>query len=319
MDILVRLKIEPLGPWITPWQADSLLGALAVSWMRSHGVDALKRDFLDPWLAGEPRFIVSDAFPGDSLPAPASLALPVWEWSEEERKDIKRLRFLSQNNFRDVQKGLKPGLNMTPSISIERHVLMRNSISRSTDTTVAGDGLFEVSYSKLSDPEAHLTIYARSNKEGLDILVKSLGLLGQTGFGARASTGYGGFEISSDLEPCPELDDVPGADGFVSLSTYQPAASDPVEGYWRSFIKYGKMTSEFHSMNTIFKRPQVMLEAGACFRSNASPKPFYGGVIDTGRLLGDDDRQKLATRGVHPVQAAFALAVPMVWKEESVR
>ena len=184
---------------------------------------------------------------------------------------------------------------------------------------MAGDGLFEVSYSKLNDPEAHLTIYARSDKEGLDIQVKSLELLGQTGFGARASTGYGGFEISSDPEPCPELNDVPGADGFVSLSTYQPAASDPIEGYWQNFIKYGKMTSEFHHINTVFKRPQVMLEAGACFLSGVSPKPFYGGVIDTERLLSDDDRQRLATRGVHPVQAAFALAVPMLWKEERDR
>lgn len=313
------MKIDPLGPWITPWQADSLLGALAVSWMRSHGVDALRRDFLDPWLAGEPRFVVSDAFPGDSLPAPASLDLPVWGWRDEERRDIKRCRFLPRKSFRNVQKGIKPDLKTPPGVSIETHVMMRNSISRSTDTAMEGDGLFEVSHSKLSDPEAHLTLYARSDKEGLDMLVKSLELLGQTGFGARASTGYGGFEVSGAPEPCPELDDVPGADGFISLSTYQPAASDPVEGYWRSFIKYGKMTSEFHHIDTVFKRPQVMLEPGACFRSNGSRKPFYGGVIGTEHLLSDGDREKLATQDVHPVQAAFALAVPMVWKEEDVR
>lgn len=318
MDTLVRLKIEPLGPWITPWQADSLLGVLAVSWMRSHGVDALRRDFLEPWLANEPRFVVSDAFPGDTLPAPANFVLPMWEWSEEDRKIVKRLRFLPRESFREVQKGLKPDLHRTPGVSIESHVLMRNSISRSTDTTTADDGLFEVPYSKLSDPEACLIVYARADNEGMDILLQSLTLLGQTGFGARASTGHGGFEISGEPEPCPELDDVPGADGFVSLSTYQPVVSDPVEGYWRSFIKYGKMTPEFHRINTVFKRPQVMLDAGACFRTNAPPEPFYGGIIDTERLLGDGDREKLGMQGVRPIQAAFALAVPMIWKEEGV-
>ncbi len=73
MDTLVRLKLKPLGVWTTPWQSDSLLGAMACAWVRSRGQDALRRDFLDPWLAQEPLFVISDAFPGDSLPAPAGL------------------------------------------------------------------------------------------------------------------------------------------------------------------------------------------------------------------------------------------------------
>ena len=51
MDALVRLRLRPLGVWTTPWQADSLLGALAVAWARFHGTEALRRDLLDP-LAG---------------------------------------------------------------------------------------------------------------------------------------------------------------------------------------------------------------------------------------------------------------------------
>jgi len=32
---LVRLRITPLGPWVTPWQADTLLGALASACARA--------------------------------------------------------------------------------------------------------------------------------------------------------------------------------------------------------------------------------------------------------------------------------------------
>ena len=208
MDALVRLRLEALGAWITPWQADSLLGALAVSWMREYGTDAFKRDFIDPWLANEPRFVVSDAFPEGSLPAPASLALPMWDWRDREPKEIKRRRFLSWCDFRRVQNGLKPDLSDTLVTSVEDHILIRNSLSRSTDTTIDDGGLFEVPYSRLNNAEASLIVYARTDDSGLDILMNALRLLGRTGFGARASTGYGGFEISQDPESCSQLDDV---------------------------------------------------------------------------------------------------------------
>ena len=71
---------------------------------------------------------------------------------------------------------------------------------------------------------------------------------------------------------------------------------------------------EVHA-HAVFKRPQVMLEPGACFRTGNAPKPFYGGLIGPERLLSKDARESLAAAGVHPVQAAFALAVPIVWQD----
>ena len=317
MDALVRLKLKPLGVWTTPWQADSLLGALAVAWARAHGVAALRRDFLDPWLAHQPSFVISDAFPGDSLPAPASLVLPMWKWPRKRFKDVKNLQWLSRKGFRKVQRGMRPTLEDVPGVDIRNHVRMRNSISRDTNTT-SGDGgeLFPVSYSDLSLPGANLTLYARVTSAGLDILSEALEILGRTGYGARASTGHGGFEMEEDPVLSSELDGVPDPDGFVSLSTFQPSSCDPVEGYWRSFIKYGKLAPEFHD-TAVFKRPQVMLESGACFRTGDPPRSLYGNAIGPERLLSDGDRERLARRGVYPVQAAFALAVPMVWKKEA--
>ncbi len=322
MDSLAKLRIEPLGVWSTPWQADSLLGALAVMWERSFGVDALKRDFLEPWLAGEPRFVISDAFPGDWLPAPASLPLPFWGWAPEDRKKVKKRRWLSESEFGAMQAGRKPALGDGGSAEpspIRDGARMRNSVSRATGSANEVGGLFEVTYSHLADPRDGLTLYARAADAGsLDILTQALEMLGRVGYGARASTGHGGFELDGAPMPCPELDDVSGADGFVSLSTFQPAANDPTDGYWRSFVKYGKLAPEFHRGDdrATFKRPQVMLEAGACFRSEGAPKPFYGGAISAERLLSDSDRAALDAQGARPVQAAFALAVPMVWREE---
>lgn len=318
MDTLARISLKPVGAWITPWQADSLLGALAVAWARSRGDDALKRDFLDPWQAAEPPFVLSDAFPDDALPAPANM--PLMDWRDDQRKAVKKTRLLSESAFREVQAGRKPNLdgvdeNGAASASIRDRVRMRNSVSRLTDSANEQDGLYEVRYSDLDGGDgARLTIYARASSAGVEILTEALATLGREGYGARATSGHGAFDIDGEPTPCPELDDVPNADAFVSLSTFQPARDDPTDGFWRAFVKYGKMAPDFHFAAT-FKRPQTMLEAGACFRVGGAPRPFYGGAVSTERLLSEGDRQRLAEIGVHPVQAAFALALPMVWTD----
>ena len=311
MELLVRLKLKPLGVWTTPWQADSLLGALACSWARSRGQRALRRDFLDPWLAGTPRFVISDAFPDDSLPVPAALPL-WWDWPPEQRKAVKKRRWLTEADFHRVQCGRKPELR-SARVAVRDYVRLRNALSRATDATGRRGELFEVPFSSLTEADAHLAILARASDEGsLGILVEALKLLGRTGYGADASVGHGGFELAEDPAPVAHLDDVPDADGFTALSTFQPAATDPAEGYWRVFVKYGKLAPEFHA-SAVFKRPQVMVEAGACFRTGHPPKPFYGTSIKPDRLLSDRDRAALSAISVHPVQAAFALAVPMKW------
>ena len=318
MATLVRLTVDPKGVWTTPWQADSLLGALACMWARFHGTTSLKRDFLDPWRENDPPFVLSDAFPEGGLPTPVVMPL-LWEWPQERRKEIKRCSWLTHDQFREVQQGRQPDLpegahGSLPSF--EHHIRLRNSVLRgvpgSKDDVVQ---LFEVPYSTLSRPSAALVVFARVlHRGGLELLLESLEMLGKVGFGADASVGHGAFRIRSDPIPCRELDDVSNADGFVSLSTHQPDPTDPTDGYWRTFIKYGKMAPEFHG-SVVFKRPQVMLEPGSCFRVNGHPKPFYGTVVRSRDLLAERDRQTLSECGVHPVQAAFALAVPMKWPQ----
>ena len=310
MDTLVRIRLRPLGVWTTPWQADSLLGAMACAWARSRGKDALRRDFLDPWLAGAPQFVVSDAFPGDSLPAPASL--PLWDWPSDQRKAVKKHRWVTVGDFRRIQKGIRPNLE-PPGISVRDRLRLRNAVSRTSNSAGDGGELFEVPFSSLSSADGHLTIFARTYRDGMDILTEALELLGRTGYGADASVGHGAFELSDEPAHCPDLDDVLDADGFISLSTFQPASTDPSVGFWRVFVKYGKLAPEFHG-SAVFKRPQVMLEAGACFHTRHRPKPFYGGAIGPERLLSDGARSALAAVDVHPVQAAFSLAVPMTWR-----
>ena len=138
---------------------------------------------------------------------------------------------MTVTDFCRVQEGKKPNLE-DPGISILDRVRLRNTISRVSNTTGAGGELFEVPFSNLSKSDGGLSLFARAANGGVQILLEALEMLGQTGYGADASVGHGGFELDGDPTPCPELDNVPRADGFTSLSTFQPAATDPVEGFW---------------------------------------------------------------------------------------
>ena len=318
MDTLVRIRLWPAGVWTTNWHADTLLGALAAVWARFKGAAALRRDLLEPWRDGDPPFVISDAFPEGMLPAPA--LLPLRRWPAEQRKKVKQLSWLSLEQFRAAQAGEGVALDEVPSIKIEKGIQMRNAIDRKAGTAgAAGGNLFQTAYSYLSKPDAVLELYARTSADGQSILMEALHLLGQTGFGANASVGYGGFDVEGDPVLCPELDEVEAADGFISLSTFQPAATDPVDGFWRVFIKYGKLAPEFQRLHpqAAFKQPQVMLEPGACFRTGDQPRPFYGGAVGPERLFQKEAAQALAARNVTPAQPAFALAVPMAWRKEN--
>lgn len=73
----------------------------------------------------------------------------------------------------------------------------------------------------------------------------------------------------------PDMD----ADGFVSLSVFVPAPSDPVEGCWNAEVKRGKLGEERAAGANPFKRPYLRLMAGASFRTPATPRLWYGRML----------------------------------------
>ena len=310
---LVRLRIMPLGAWLTPWHADTLTGLLASTFARAHGGERLKRDLLDPWQAGEPPFVLSDAFPGDLLPAPA--CLPLWPWPEEKRKQVKRTEWLEPHQFQQLQEGQQPALAPAITKLAVEDVRLRNTLDRIADRTGAPGSLYEIPCTALGYDASYLSVYARLSTGGQSLLGGLLSLLAEAGFGADTSVGQGHFEWDGSFDDASWLAGVKAANGWISLSTFQPAQRDSTHGYWRSFVKYGKLGPDF-GVDGVFKRPQWMLRPGSCFREQGTAREWYGRLIGTDELLPEGTRKELAVTGTRPVQPAYALAVPMKWAKE---
>ena len=311
---LIRFHLKPVTPWMTAWQADTIAGLLAALYVRAAGVEEAERELITPWREGKPTLVVSDAFPDDLLPAPANLAL-LPGIQEQDRKKVRTAAWLTQDEFRTVQGGdLPPRLFDGPRKQPFRDaVRLRNSIDRTVDSVGEAGQLYEAAGQLLSAPGT-LTIFARVADGQVKWAADLFGLLAEAGFGADAGVGAGEVELAGPPEDVTDLEPAGIEDGWVSLSTFQPAANDPTHGYWRSFVKYGKLGPDL-AVESAFKRPQWMLRAGACFRHTGEHRDWYGHWIDGEYLLPNRIRKDLRKAGIRPGQPAYALAVPCRWVE----
>ncbi len=278
--------------------------------VRRDGPVVLAEEILQPALIGRPRFVLSDAFPGDWLPIPMTVRLQ--NWSADKRKAVKQARWLRIDAFRRVQCGESlVGDDLVAEDGIRSFVQLRNTIGRTSNTTSDGGGLFGDRLYALHGTD-QLSVYVRVSDGFEDRLLALFRELEQTGFGSDGSIGKGQFEIASDLEPCPDLDSVSEANGVSVLSTFQPSPHDPANGYWETFTKYGKLGPDF-GVENVFKRPLLLLRPGACFRSPLA-SGWLGRAIPMQELLAGDVAATLNDRGMSVMHLAFGLAVPMRWR-----
>ena len=310
---LIRFHLKPVTPWMTAWQADTIAGLLAALYVRAAGVEEAELKLINPWREAKPTLVVSDAFPDDLLPAPANLALlPGIE--ERDRKKVRTAAWLTQDEFRTVQGGSLPRLFDRPRKQPFRDaVRLRNSIDRTVDSVGEAGQLYEAAGQLLAAPGT-LTIFARVGEDQVKWAADLFGLLAEAGFGADAAVGAGEVELAGPPEEVTDLKPPGIEDGWVSLSTFQPAANDPTHGYWRSFVKYGKLGPDL-AVESVFKRPQWMLRAGACFRCTGEHRDWYGHWINDEYLLPNRVRKDLRKAGIRPGQPAYALALPFRWVE----
>jgi CRISPR-associated protein Csm4 len=276
---------------------------------------------LEPALDGDPAFVLSDAFPGDLFPMPE--VVRVLDWPSGSRKLVKQVRWLRPESFRHVQNG-EPLMidDLVSDDPFLRHSQTHNTLDRFTDRTGEAGSLFQREETLLNHKSTllgdtqHFSVYVRMKDEYREVLLNLFEEVSVVGFGADVSAGKGQFElVSQGFEPADWLDQIPGdANAVISLSTFQPADGDPAEGYWQSFVKYGKLGPDF-GLDNVFKRPLVMLRPGACFRTSKH-REFLGRAIPMQQLLSEEVRRELTNRGASIIHLAYGLALPAQLAED---
>jgi CRISPR-associated protein Csm4 len=293
-----RLTFHLRGPFLTPWQADTLFGHLCWALRWREGPEALA-DLVARYEAGDPPILLSNGFPGDWLPRPV---FPLRLGRAGSRAELKRqildresggqrdwLALDEFNAWRLLPNVVQPVALAAP-VDARSRTLFKNKINRRTGTTAAatGEDLPEGEGNLFAVEERfaradRLSVYARIADDWADMARTLLADVARTGFGRKKSSGYGQFDFDPgvDLKPFDGFDPLPGANGFVSLSNWVPAHDDPTDGYYGVQVKYGRLGEVYAvqgEAKSPFKQPLVMLRAGSCFRVE-QPKPFYGRLV----------------------------------------
>jgi len=97
-----------------------------------------------------------------------------------------------------------------------------------------------------------------------------------SGFGRDKSTGCGAMKDLVVEEWAPPS--VAGANAFLNLSSaYVPAAGELPRGFYTTHVKRGKLGGHYVLQHSPWKRPVLMIRAGAVFEGD--PTAVYGGLV----------------------------------------
>lgn len=286
-----EFRLRPQGAWSTPWHADTVWGSLCWAWLEAGGPRELD-NLLSRFSVQQPPFVISDALPSGLLPFPVG-ATPA---GQEQGKKAKTL-WCSCADFQKWSKG--EVRELAAPVGCQRPFSTRSRLHvRMNRNTGAGDdgGLFEEdehSFNSEAYPlidgqllSVYVRLLARNGDSGreaelLSALRICFELLGQKGYGRKASSGLGAFTLEAEPARCEWLDIKEGHNGFVSLSHFVPTKDDPRDGSWRVHVKNPKFASNL--VPKFLKGNLITLAPGSNFRTSGEPRGFYGRMISMGR------------------------------------
>lgn len=287
---IYEIKLKPKTFFASSLQGDMLFGCLC--WQLANAgydLDKLLEDY-----SSSPFMVISSGFYYEKgrylLPKPLcpdSLFLGRLP-SPQEQKDLKKSLFIclyedeTLNISGDSIEEELTGENSSVHSSLRQH----NSISRITNTTGAGE--FSPFYRKsfIYKDTGFLCVFAAIDEEKVskEILEKIFYNLGKTGFGKRASSGYGHFEVVS-IKESPLWDDLPSYPWLYALSPFVLSKEEQQNinrFYFQVITKYGKHGDIKAKSNKPFKKPIIMADTGSIISLKSSfnkEKPFIGSAV----------------------------------------
>jgi CRISPR-associated protein Csm4 len=314
-----RARLRMRSATLTPWQADTLFGHWCWLILYNEGEPQLE-EFLGAFAEGEPPLALSNGFPIDDsvswFPRPLLPRPPIRSSRKSEvikamemAKSAKSVRFVTLEEFNLLCRGDEVAFGERKKVHHARPVL-KNQINRLTGTTTPGDdggggNLYSVDETTFVDRSSveprplEVAVYVKAKDARWASRAEMLfEYLAESGYGAKKSAGYGQIQRVV-WEAFDGFAEPEGANGFVSLSNWVPAASDPRVGFYDTLVKYGKLGEGLAAAENPFKFPLIMLTAGSAFYVEGSIADAYG------RLVAG-----IAPGASRVVQYGFAFAVP---------
>lgn len=307
---LYKIKIKPVSSFCSPLQSDTFFGAFCWSYLYQYGEQALK-ELIYHYKNGIPDIIFSNAFPSGTVPMPAgvnelkkkheNLCTKQERYQKYiENKNQENLPYITLDDFNKIINGTLQ-YSDTVEDTETRTISWRNMVNRETDTVENINGessLFETE-EIFSSEGFDVYIYSTLGNEVLESTLKEMFM---SGIGAQRSVGKGAFEVIGSLELFDGFKIPEKPNAFVALSNFVPGKNDPVEGYYKAFVKYPKASNISSDTDSPFKKPLIFLRAGSLFYAQPVKK-FYGACVERAALKAGKVSDEV-------VIGAYTVAIP---------
>lgn len=285
---LYKMVIKPVNSFCSPLQSDTFFGAFCWSYLYRYGEQAL-HEFIDRYRKGMPDIIFSNAFPSGRLPMP--LGVSAASGNEEvlltkqqryesyiHQKKKNSFSTITLNEFNKAINGMEPDFSDDHGTYESKAVSWRNMVGRDSDTveSVEGQGSLFETEEIYSSGNYDIYIYSKFT---IDVLEGILREMFRAGIGAQRSVGKGAFEIVGKMTKFEGFKIPEQVNAFVALSNFVPRKGDPTEGFYKTFVKYPKVSYISSEEDSPFKKPLIFLLAGSTFYTH-SVKEFYGSCVE---------------------------------------
>lgn len=262
--------------------ADTLFSAICQTWRMFYGAASLT-DFLAQYQNGEP-FLLTSSFPfaGDVRFFPKPL-IDLKVNTDDERKKLKKIRFLSERRFRQMVNGESMAFDSDALINDEQ--LWIHGDDRCPYTVWRTDKRPRVTLDRQSSASeiwylggvkfyegCGLWFGAKFDTEETQTQIETiLRVLGDTGIGGERSAGYGLFDLHNQpAESEPERE----TDRFVTLAPICPRDADELDMLIQGDVSYtlGERSGWIGSAEgSHLRRQQVwMFAEGSVLKGNGS-------------------------------------------------
>ena len=225
--------------------ADTLFSAICQTWRTFYGEEVLT-DFLAQYETSEP-FLLTSAFPfaDDTRFFPKPLVIdPKIRFSDDDRKKLKKVRFLSERRFRQIVDGELSASDSADLIQdndlINDGQLWIHNDDKCPRTVWKTDKRPRVTLDRQSSASEIWHLKAIKFETGCGLwfdvqfdteeiqtqIETILHVLGDTGIGGERSAGYGIFDLHSEpTDPQPESE----SDRFITLAPIGPRDADELD------------------------------------------------------------------------------------------
>ncbi|MDR1696478.1 MAG: hypothetical protein LBR69_07655 [Endomicrobium sp.] len=262
---IYEILIKPKSAFVSQLKGDMLFGALCCQ--IENLSDLLKDYYTNPFMVVSSAFYKKDKkyiFPSPACPN--HLIFPKQSFEDRRTNDEKKYFSYAEGNCLQINDLQFPDKKdeAKKEIYVCATNIAHNTINRLTQTTGGGEFAPFSTESVFYSDETELVIFAaidepRFDKENLEAAFKNLGILG---YGKKASSGYGHFEVESIEESPIFKQKFSGCNYLYALSPFIPSEKDELK-YFQPFTRYGKHGGELAVSKKPFKRPVIFADEAA--------------------------------------------------------